>query len=183
MLIAEQKKSHNIAEYILYMYQVEDMLRACQFDWEKIKKQVVEPQTPNPSLLSDAEKWFATINKEMKNRSLEKKGHIHEVKEIMGEIVYLHTTLLDVVKDKKYTDLFEAAKENIEAFRNKSDLGNIHPVEICFEALYMKLLMRLKKQEITAESEQAFDTMRILLAYLSKAYHQMKSGNMDFLNN
>jgi hypothetical protein len=43
--------------------------------------------------------------------------------------------------------------------------------------------MRLKKQEISSATEEAFDSMRILLAYLAKAYHQMKNGSMDFLKN
>ena len=32
MLIAKQKRQENIAEYVLYMWQLEDMLRACNFD-------------------------------------------------------------------------------------------------------------------------------------------------------
>ena len=28
MIIAEQKRKENIAEYLIYMYQVEDMIRA-----------------------------------------------------------------------------------------------------------------------------------------------------------
>ena len=55
----------------------------------------------------------------------------------------------------------------------------MHPVDVCFHALYMKLLMRLQKQEISAETEHAFDSMRILVAYLAKAYHNMKAGDMD----
>ena len=47
----------------------------------------------------------------------------------------------------------------------------------------MKLLLRLKKQEISAETEEAFDAMRVMIAYLSRAYHQMKNGSMDFMNN
>ena len=45
------------------------------------------------------------------------------------------------------------------------------------------LLLRLRKTEISAETEEAFDAMRMMLAYLSKAYLQMKEGNMDFLQN
>jgi hypothetical protein len=45
----------------------------------------------------------------------------------------------------------------------------------------MKLLLKLQKKEISPESEEAFDSMRMLLAYLSKSYHKMKSGDVDFL--
>ena len=34
MIIAQQKLKENIAEYILYMYQIEDVVRAYHFDLE-----------------------------------------------------------------------------------------------------------------------------------------------------
>ena len=36
MLLAQQKQKENIAEYIIYMYQMEDIVRAFQFDLDKI---------------------------------------------------------------------------------------------------------------------------------------------------
>ena len=36
MLIARQKLNENIAEYVLYMFQIEDLIRAYDFDLEGI---------------------------------------------------------------------------------------------------------------------------------------------------
>jgi hypothetical protein len=47
----------------------------------------------------------------------------------------------------------------------------------------MKLLLKLQKKEISPETEEAFDAMRVMLAYLSRGYHKMKSGDLDFLQN
>jgi hypothetical protein len=47
----------------------------------------------------------------------------------------------------------------------------------------MKLLLRLQKKEISQETEASFDTMRVLLAYLSQAYHKMRSGDGQYWNN
>ena len=41
MIIAEQKRKENIAEYLLYMYQVEDMIRANELDLESIEKTLI----------------------------------------------------------------------------------------------------------------------------------------------
>ena len=38
MLIAREKKKNNIAEYILYMWQLEDMLRALKLDMEQVDR-------------------------------------------------------------------------------------------------------------------------------------------------
>ena len=179
MIILEQKKQTNIAEYVILMYQIEDMVRAYKFDISLIEKQIIAPQAPSQSIHNEMKNWYLGLIKEMKSRGLENKGHAYELNEVMAELVYLHMTLHDAVKDIKYTTLFNSAKEHIEAFRKKSDLGEIHPVEVCFQALYMKLLMKLQKKEISAATEEAFDAMRILVAYIGKAYHQMKSGDMS----
>ncbi len=183
MLVAQQKLKENIAEYILYMYQIEDVIRAYKFDLDTIIENYVKPQLPDNSFIGNYTTWYADLIRNMKSEKKEITGHLHEINEVMVEISYLHSTLLNVMNDEKYKALFETALPNIEDFKQKSNLKDKNHVEIAFHALYMKLLLRLQKKEISAETENAFDTMRILLAYLAKAYRNMKSGNMDFINN
>jgi len=183
MIVSEQKKKENIAEYIIYMYQIEDVIRAYQFDLDAIIENFVSPQLPDRSFLNDYSKWYLALINGMKSQKIEKVGHLSEINEVMIELSYLHNMLMNIVKDVKYIKLFEAAIKNIDAFKDKSNLKDKNHIEIAFHALYMKLLLKLKRQEISPESEDAFDTMRILLAYLSKSYHKMKNGDLDFVNN
>ena len=44
MDIAQSKRKENIAEYILYLWQLEDLLRAMQFSPEAIYSQLVAPR-------------------------------------------------------------------------------------------------------------------------------------------
>ena len=44
MDIAQQKRKENIAEYILYLWQIEDLLRALQFSPEAIYSTLVKPR-------------------------------------------------------------------------------------------------------------------------------------------
>ena len=41
MIVAKQKRKENIAEYLLYMWQVEDLIRANQFDIDSIRRNVI----------------------------------------------------------------------------------------------------------------------------------------------
>jgi len=41
MYIAKEKRKNNIAEYILYMWQIEDMLRAYNFRLDNIEKELI----------------------------------------------------------------------------------------------------------------------------------------------
>lgn len=183
MLIAQQKERENIAEYILYMYQIEDVIRAYRFDMEEILEHYVRPQLPDDSFLGQYRAWYQRIINEMKSNKLEKVGHLLSLNEVMVELSYLHTTLLTATKDPKYLGIYEVASRNINEFKDKSNLKDKNDVEIAFHAMYMKLLLRLQKKEISAETEEAFDSMRIMLAYLSQGYHKMKAGDLDFLKN
>jgi hypothetical protein len=183
MLIALQKKEENIAEYMLYMYQIEDVIRAYQFDLERIVNEFVRPQLPDASFLEQYRKWYEGLINEMQSEKITETGHLFQLREILVELSYLHNSLLNVVNDAKYKALYEAAIEHIEDFREHSNLKDRNQIEICFQALYMKLLLRLQKKEISQETEDSFDSMRVLLAYLSRAYHRMKSGEGTYWNN
>jgi len=183
MLIAQQKLSENIAEYILYMYQIEDVIRAYKFDLEAIIENYVRPQLSDESILPNYRKWYADLIAQMKSQQIQKVGHILDLNEIMVELSYLHNTMINLTSDTKYRDLVNAATPFLEEFKGKSNLKDRNQIEILFGALYMKLLLKLQKKEISAETEEAFNAMRIQLAYLAQAYHKMKRGDLDFLKN
>jgi hypothetical protein len=183
MLVAEEKKRKNIAEYVLYMYQIEDVIRAYKFDLDAIIAGFVQPQLPDESFTNQYRQWYADIISQMKMQKIEKTGHLLSTQDVLIELSYLHNTLLTIAKDAKYISVFEATNKVIIEFREKSNLKNKNEVEIAFHAMYMKLLLKLQKKEISAETEEAFDSMRVMLAYLSKSYHKMKAGDLDFLKN
>ena len=183
MLIAQQKKEENIAEYILYMYQIEDIIRAFKFDVDAILTNYVEPQLADASFTNQYREWYSSLIKQMKSQRIEQSGHLADIQEIMMELSYLHNTLLNMTKDEKYIGVFEVASQYIDELKAKSNLKDKNQVEIAFHGMYMKLLLKLQKKEISPETEEAFDSMRIMLAYLSRGYLKMKSGDLDFLNN
>jgi hypothetical protein len=183
MFIAQQKSQENIAEYILYMYQIEDVIRACNFDIDLIMSSYVEPQLPDQSFSTQYRNWYEGLIQMMHSQKIEKSGHLFLIQEVLIELSYLHNTLLNMINDERYKALYDAVIVHIEAFKEKSNLKDKNHIEIAFHALYMKLLLKLQKKEISAETEESFDSMRILIAYLSRAYHQMKSGTLNFVNN
>ena len=183
MLIAQQKLQENIAEYILYMFQIEDVVRAYDLDIDRLMSEFIEAQLPDPSYEAQYRKWYEGIIRQMKMERIEKVGHLHEIKDILVELSYLHNVLMNTANDSKYKNLFEAALPFMNEFKERSNLKDKNEIELAFHALYMKLLLRLQKKEISAATEEAFDAMRALLAYIARSYKKMKSGDMDFLNN
>ena len=183
MKIAEQKFQENIAEYVLYMYQIEDVIRAYNLDIDTIMEAHVKPQIEDQLLQARYRQWYIKLINEMKSQKKEKSDHLASTQEVMVELSYLHNTMINMTRDKTYIDLTDKASKFLDEFREKSNLKEINTVELAFHGMYMKLLLRLQKKEISEQTEEAFEAMRGMLAYLSQAYHKMKSGDLDFLNN
>jgi hypothetical protein len=183
MLIAQQKLKENIAEYVLYMFQIEDVVRAYDLDIDRLMGDFVAPQLNDEKLVQAYREWYEGIIREMKFQKIEKTGHLHDIKEILVELSYLHNVLMNMANDSKYKAIFEKALPYINEFKDRSNLKDRNEIELAFHGLYMKLLLRLQKKEISQATEEAFDAMRALLAYLADAFKKMKSGNMDFLQN
>jgi len=177
MLISQQKRKENIIEYLLYMYQIEDIVRSMHCDFDRIKTALIPSVLPNPSFQMQYEVWYEDICKELKRSGKTQKGHLYELEEVFAELTLLHRTLLEIMMDKKYKELVENALPSIQEFSDKSTLVNAHPIEVCLHAMNMKLQLKLRKQEISAETEAAMDSMRILLAYIGREYAKMKTGH------
>lgn len=177
MLIAQQKLRDNIAEYIIYMYHVEDLIRAFNFDLDTIIDSYVKPQLPDQAFISQYRDWYADLIQQMKSEKLEKSGHLFSLKEHIVELNYLHSMLIEVLKEQKYIDLYNSTLPIINEFAEKSGMKGQNPIDIAFHSQYMKLLLKLKKEEISGETEHAFDQMRVYIAYLTSKYHQMRSEN------
>ncbi|MBL6667071.1 MAG: DUF4924 family protein [Crocinitomicaceae bacterium] len=177
MLVAQKKQQENIAEYVLYLFQIEDIVRSLNFDIEQIMEAVVKPNLPDSSFEGQYRSWYADIIKEMKRSGLEKKGHLDRVMEVMKELLFLHNTLFAIQGESKYKQLCANSSSFVAEFREKASMKNQHDVEILIHAMHMKLQFRLRKKEITQETEEALDAMRIQLAFLVREYHKMKSGD------
>ena len=68
MITASQKKRENIAEYLLYMWQIEDLIRANGLDIDKIQENIIDRYTS----LSDQQKkemreWYESLIDMMRN--------------------------------------------------------------------------------------------------------------------
>jgi hypothetical protein len=118
MLIAKKKRKENIAEYILYMWQIEDLLRALNFDRDLIFRTLVDPLDLPDDKKQEVLYWYLGIIDLLKEEKKEVAGHNYHSLHVINELNNLHLSLLE--KDSKYNSLFDAAKDDIELFKEKS---------------------------------------------------------------
>ena len=80
MLIAREKKKSNVAEYILYMWQIEDMLRAMNLDIERVRQFVVAGFQVEKGKKQEIVDWYDNLIAMMRQEKVEVKGHIQVLK-------------------------------------------------------------------------------------------------------
>lgn len=171
MLIAKQKKEENIAEYVIYMWQLEDLLRANQLDIEKIQTLIINPYQVSDEVKKEMREWYDNLILMMKIEHLEEKGHLQIIRNTVDDINDLHMELLQKPKEVQYNALFFKTLPFLVELRKKVGAGEeMNDIELALQSLYGVLLLRLQKKEITPETLVAIKQISQLLAVLSQKY-------------
>ncbi len=179
MLIAREKRKTNIAEYILYMWQVEDIVRACNFNISLIERDYLSKFNQTGKQLDELKDWYANLILMMHEEGIRENGHLSFLKTIVRELNDLHIRLLNSRDEIEYQRIYTQAVVNLREFKSKLPASNISDVEACLNALYGLLLLRLKKVKISGETEAAMATFSQLLAHLSAKYHLVEKGEAE----
>lgn len=172
MIIASAKRKENIAEYILYLWQVEDMIRANGLDIDKIKTNIID-RFPNLTEEGRREmtEWYESLIDMMRREDVVDKGHLQINRNILGDLVNLHRRLLADPRFPDYTALFYKTLPYIVELRSKSGDAPAGEIEICFNLLYGMLMLRLQSKEITPATQEAVKAISTFIATLARNYH------------
>ena len=180
MFISKQLKENNIAEYLIYMWQVEDMIRANGCGMEKIKKNIVDSYPLTEEQKVELTQWYIDLIEMMRRENVMEKGHLQINKNIITWLTDLHLQLLRSSKFPYYSAAYYKALPYIVELRAKGANKEEPELETCFEALYGILLLKLQKKEISEETKKAQQAISGLLAMLSNYYIEDKKGELEF---
>ena len=180
MIIARQKKQENIAEYLLYMWQIEDIIRAFHGDIDTIQKQIIDGyRDQSPETLKEIREWYDNLCEMMRLEGVLEKGHLQINKNVLIDLTDLHQRLLKSTREPFYGATFFKTLPYIVELRARAGNTEAGELETCFNALYGILLLRLQKKEISPETEKAVHQISQFLALLSEKYKQEKAGELE----
>ncbi|MDE6300474.1 MAG: DUF4924 family protein [Muribaculaceae bacterium] len=171
MIIASQKRKENIAEYLLYMWQIEDIIRANDLDIDKITTNVIDKYSLDADQRKQMIEWYESLIDMMRREDVTKSGHLQLNKNVIVQLVQLHNALLKDPRFPEYTKAFYAALPYIVELRSKAGAEPKGEIETCFNALYGMLMLRLKSTEITPETKEAVARISQFIALLSHYFH------------
>ena len=163
MKIAQSLKEKNIAEYLIYMWQVEDLIRANDCDLDKLKANVISQYSAKDRPAQ--EEWYGNLLEMMRAEGVKEQGHLQINRNVLQELTELHARLLASTRYPFYNAAYFKALPFIVELRQKNGHKDEPELETCFEALYGVLLLRLQKKEITPATETA---LKAISGFLSK---------------
>ena len=145
-----RSKKDNIAEYILYLWQMEDYLRAF-------------PQN------ADATQELHELNEMMHREGIIDGGHLALANNALAELMDLHVSLLD--EDARYRAAIIRLQPSLNLLKAKTDRPTMSDIEACLVLLYQIMLLKLQKKEISAGTARVQTQATQVLTFLSRTYH------------
>ena len=181
MFVASQKRKENIAEYLLYMWQIEDLIRANDLDLDKITQNIVAKF----NLLEEQQKqmieWYESLIDMMRREDVIKSGHLQLNKNVILQLAQLHDAVLKNPQFTEYSAEYYKTLPFIVELRAKAGENKQGELETCFTALYGMLLLRLQGREITKDTLTALTQITRFIALLSH-YFKLDSEDKLFKN-
>lgn len=171
MIIASRKRKENIAEYLLYMWQIEDIIRANDLDLDKIKANVIDRFPADRETLDRMAGWYESLIDMIRREEVEKKGHLQINRNIIGQLADLNNRVLQDPHFADYSREFYKTLPYIVELRAKSGNDKAGEIETCFNALYGTLLLRLQHKEISPETSEAVTQIGRFIALLAQYFH------------
>jgi lipopolysaccharide export LptBFGC system permease protein LptF len=175
MIIAQKLKQQNIIEYLLYMWQIEDLIRANDFDLDKIQKNVIDKFDVPDDTKQAMRIWYDNLIALMENDGVKERGHIQVLANIVYELTDLHLKLMRSPFHQDYQKAFEEAMPYLNEYlakvpQNERDKSLI---ELALEAMYGKWVLRLQGKQISEQTDFALNKISNFLAILAKKYYDM----------
>ncbi len=178
MYISKKLREESISEYLLYMWQVEDLIRANACDIDRIEQTVVASYNLPEAQHAELTEWYANLVEMMRLEGVEKNGHLQINKNVIIQLADLHIRLMHSKKFPFYQAAYYKALPFIVELRAKGGQDKSE-LENCFDALYGVWMLRLQRKEVGKETAAAVADIVKFVGMLSDYYAKERAGELD----
>lgn len=172
MIIAQQKRKDNIAEYLLYLWQVEDLLRACNLDIEQVEKAVICRYDVDEKTRGEIKEWYESLIQMMEMENVRQRGHIRVCHNVLIRLNDLHVQLLaDQNRFPDYhADYYRTLPFIVQLRATLPEQERPSELETCFNALYGVMMLHLQGKEISQDTAAAISQISHFIGMLAAYY-------------
>lgn len=179
MFIAQELRKKNIAEYLLYMWHIEDLIRAYKYSLTNIRSQYINNFDYTNEQKEEMTDWYGDLLTMMNHEGKRAKGHLQINEIIMQELCELHSKLLQSSKYPFYNAEYYKVLPYIVELHNRGN-KDLHEIEICLNALYGVMLLHIQDKGISLETEHAIKEITTFIGMLSDYYIKDERESLDF---
>lgn len=172
MLIAQQKRKENIAEYLLYLWQVEDLLRACNLDIDTVERNVISRYDVDDATRREIRDWYESLIKMMELENVRQRGHIRVCHNVLIRLNDLHQQLLtDQNRFPEYhADYYRTLPHIVQLRATLPEDQRPSELETCFNALYGVMMLHLQGKEISQDTAAGISQISHFIGMLAAYY-------------
>ena len=182
MYIAQEIRKKSIAEYVLYMWQIEDLIRAYGCSLSRIRDEYINKFDYTDEQKEDETDWFGNLIRMMNEEGKREKGHLNINAVVVQDLNDFHNQLLESNQFRSYNAEYYKVLPYIVELRNKGN-REVSEVETCLNALYGVMVLRLENKEISPETEHAINEITTFVGMLSDYYIKNRDEGLDFGDN
>lgn len=180
MITASQKKRENIAEYLLYMWQIEDLIRAFGLDLERIQENIIDKHEGlSEEQRKEMREWYESLIDMMRREGVVEKGHLQLNKNVIIALDDLNARLVKDPKYAKYAADYYKILPLIVELRAKAGENKVGEIETLFNFLYGILMLKIQGKEISKETLDAASDVSHFLGSLAQYYKKDYNNELD----
>ncbi len=179
MFIAKSIREKSVVEYLLYMWQMEDLIRAYGCSLTRIRREYIDRFEYTDQQKDEEEDWFGDLIRMMNQEGKREKGHLAINEVLLQDLGDLHVRLLQSTRFPFYSAEYYRVLPFIVELRQKGD-KEIGEVETCLNALYGVMLLRMRLKTISPETAHAFKAITTFLGMLSDYYIKDRTEGLEW---
>ena len=180
MYIANELRQKNIAEYLLYMWQVEDTIRAFDCSLSRIRREYISQFDYSDEQKEEEADWYGNLSRMMNEEGCREKGHLTINKVTLWNLEELHKQLLDSTKYPFYNTAYYKVLPLIVELRQRGKDKEENEIETCFNSLYGLMMLRLQKREVSPQTQNAVKEISTFIGMLNDYYIKNRENPLEF---
>lgn len=177
MFISQELRKTNIAEYLLYMWQVEDIIRGYNLSLSRIRKEYIDRFNIDEEKKEEMVDWYGDLIRMMNQEGCREKGHLQINRNVIIQLTELNERLLKSGKFALYNSEYYKVLPYIVELRKKGNKEESE-IETCFNALYGVMLLRLQKKEVSQNTKHAIQEITTFIGMLNDYYFKEKNREL-----
>lgn len=180
MFIAKELRKKSIAEYLLYMWQVEDIIRAYGCSLPVLRREYLSRFECDKDDREELVDWYGNLIRMINEEGCREQGHLQINKIIVQDLADLHVQLLDSSRFPFYRAEYYKVLPFIVELRKRGANTDENEIETCLNALYGVMMLRLQKKEISPDTTHAIQEITTFIGMLSDYYLKDKNEGLEF---